>query len=167
MSSKTRNIKKYSFKKPDLTRLRELGSQVTNLRNFWNCHGRDCSTSSRWRLKMESWRLWYSSMTCFFIVLLSPTTNLSPLLRSTWWVKLQVYGSTEVVKREYRSNSELFNLIKRTLRPPEGLLDPPEGLTAHDKAQNALQMGFRAQSASTSKRRLRQLLEFSRSLLIT
>ena len=28
-----------------------------------------------------------------------------------WWVKLQVHGSTEVVKREYHSNRELFNLI--------------------------------------------------------
>jgi len=28
-----------------------------------------------------------------------------------WWVKSQVHGSTEVVKREYRSNRELFNLI--------------------------------------------------------
>jgi len=40
MSSKTRSIKKYSFKKPDLTRLRELGTQVTNPRNFRDCHGR-------------------------------------------------------------------------------------------------------------------------------
>jgi len=29
----------------------------------------------------------------------------------TWWVKLQVHGSTEVVKREYRSNRVLFNSI--------------------------------------------------------
>jgi len=29
----------------------------------------------------------------------------------TWWAKPQVYGSAEVVKREYRSNRELFNLI--------------------------------------------------------
>jgi len=40
MSSKTRSIKKYSFKKPDLTRLRELGTQVTNPRNFRDRHGR-------------------------------------------------------------------------------------------------------------------------------
>ena len=29
----------------------------------------------------------------------------------TWWAKPQVYGSAEVVKREYRSDRELFNLI--------------------------------------------------------
>jgi len=29
----------------------------------------------------------------------------------TWWAKPQVYGFAEVVKREYRSNKELFNLI--------------------------------------------------------
>ena len=34
------SIKKYSFKKPDLTRLRKLGTQVTNPRNFRDCHGR-------------------------------------------------------------------------------------------------------------------------------
>ena len=28
-----------------------------------------------------------------------------------WWAKAQVYGFTEVVKREYRSDRELFNLI--------------------------------------------------------
>ena len=28
-----------------------------------------------------------------------------------WWAKPQVYGFAEVVKREYRSNRELFNLI--------------------------------------------------------
>ena len=28
-----------------------------------------------------------------------------------WWAKPQVYGFTEVAKREYRSNMELFNLI--------------------------------------------------------
>jgi len=28
-----------------------------------------------------------------------------------WWAKPQVYGFTEVVKIEYRSNMELFNLI--------------------------------------------------------
>ena len=28
-----------------------------------------------------------------------------------WWAKPQVYGSAVVVKREYRSNRELFNLI--------------------------------------------------------
>ena len=28
-----------------------------------------------------------------------------------WWAKPQVYGSAEVVKREYRSNRELFSLI--------------------------------------------------------
>jgi len=30
---------------------------------------------------------------------------------TTWWAKPQVHDSTEVVKREYRSNKELFNLI--------------------------------------------------------
>jgi len=29
----------------------------------------------------------------------------------TWWAKPQVYGFTEVVQIEYRSNRELFNLI--------------------------------------------------------
>ena len=29
-----------------------------------------------------------------------------------WWVKPQVHGSTDVVKREYRSNREYFNSIK-------------------------------------------------------
>ena len=29
----------------------------------------------------------------------------------TWWAKPQVHGFTEVVKREYRSNRELFNFI--------------------------------------------------------
>jgi len=28
-----------------------------------------------------------------------------------WWAKPQVHGFTKVVKREYRSNRELFNLI--------------------------------------------------------
>jgi len=28
-----------------------------------------------------------------------------------WWAKPQVYGFAEVVKREYRSNRELFSLI--------------------------------------------------------
>jgi len=40
MSTKTRSIKKYSFRKPDLTKLRELGLQVTNLKNFRESHGR-------------------------------------------------------------------------------------------------------------------------------
>ena len=31
--------------------------------------------------------------------------------QAKWWVKPQVYGSTEVVKREYCFNRELFNLI--------------------------------------------------------
>jgi len=30
---------------------------------------------------------------------------------AAWWAKPQVYGFAEVVKREYRSNRELFNLI--------------------------------------------------------
>jgi len=29
----------------------------------------------------------------------------------SWWAKPQVHGSIEVVKKEYRSNRELFNLI--------------------------------------------------------
>ncbi|KEH19387.1 hypothetical protein MTR_8g054530 [Medicago truncatula] len=40
MDSKTRSIKKYTFKKPDLTRLRELASHVTNPRKFQERHGR-------------------------------------------------------------------------------------------------------------------------------
>ncbi|AES76253.1 uncharacterized protein [Medicago truncatula] len=40
MDSKTRSIKKYTFKKPDLTRLRELASHVTNPRDFRERHGR-------------------------------------------------------------------------------------------------------------------------------
>jgi len=36
---------------------------------------------------------------------------LEQLWHTQWWVKPQVHGSTEVVKREYRSNKELFNLI--------------------------------------------------------
>ena len=40
MSTKTRSIKKYSFRKPDLTKLRELGHQVTNLKKFRESHGR-------------------------------------------------------------------------------------------------------------------------------
>jgi len=35
----------------------------------------------------------------------------SKLQLSSWWAKPQVYGFAEVVKREYRSNRELFNLI--------------------------------------------------------
>ncbi|AES88135.2 hypothetical protein MTR_4g049270 [Medicago truncatula] len=40
MNPQTRSVKKYSFKKPDLTRLRELGSQVTNPIDFRDRHGR-------------------------------------------------------------------------------------------------------------------------------
>jgi len=33
------------------------------------------------------------------------------IIACNWWVKPQVHGFTDVVKREYRSNRELFNLI--------------------------------------------------------
>jgi len=39
--------------------------------------------------------------------LISPSLNQF----DNWWIKPQVHGSTEVVKREYRSNRELLNLI--------------------------------------------------------
>jgi hypothetical protein len=40
MNPETRSIKKYSFKRPDLTKLRELGNQVVNPKKFRERYGR-------------------------------------------------------------------------------------------------------------------------------
>ena len=40
MNSSTRSTKKYTFKKPELLKLRELGSRVTSPENFQAHHGR-------------------------------------------------------------------------------------------------------------------------------
>jgi hypothetical protein len=40
MNPEIRSIKKYSFNRPDLTRLRELGNQIANPKKFRDRYGR-------------------------------------------------------------------------------------------------------------------------------
>jgi len=61
---------------------------------------------AQWRYKGTIWFLIQEYVYMYLSVLLT-----FYVVVCMWWAKPQVYGFTKVVKREYRSNRELFNLI--------------------------------------------------------